>query len=158
MAKATGRGHASVTTPRQGATRGCSNALGSFAASEEEEEEEGRSPPGVNGASWPRCRAWDPLCRPGSGVPPGRTPSVRSRKVRSTLGWQNVWSACSTLHENVGCYGNTALSIPVLGYLCSGEEGRACQSRTSSTQLAAFPFSTAARGSRGGHQRLAPPC
>lgn len=108
----------------------------------------------------PQCPAGDPLCHLGAGIPLGRTPHppARSRKVRSTLGWQNAWSACSTLHENVGCYGNTALSIPVLGYLCSGEEGRACQSRTSSTQLAAFPFSTVAPGCRGGHQHLAPLC
>nr|XP_009936873.1 PREDICTED: early growth response protein 3-like [Opisthocomus hoazin] len=63
---------------------------GSFAASEEEEEEEGRSPPGVNGASWPQCRAWDPLCRLGGGVPPGRTPSVRSRKERFDLSRQQT--------------------------------------------------------------------
>lgn len=48
--------------------------------------------------------------------------------------------------KNVGCYGNTALSIPVLGYLCSGEEGRASSHVPAPQNLLLFPPQREHRG------------
>lgn len=86
-AKAAGRCHAGITAPRRGATQRCFNALGSFAAGE---EEEGRSPPGINRASWPPVPGWGPALPPGRRHPTGQDPPPPSAEQE---GEEHPWVA-----------------------------------------------------------------
>lgn len=109
----------------------------------------------MNRVSRPRSHTGDVLCY--SGVPPGRTPLARSRKVRSTLGWWNAWRACSTLHEKRWLLRKHGTFHPHRGLSVFWGGGKGLPVTYSSTQPTASPLTTAAPGSRGGHQHLAPP-